>query len=180
MKKILYTLLATASGIVLLFSYRTSTEVVAATSLDGAGTDTTTTTPTATASSSAAASSSTSTDSGTSTTKKSTSSSSAASSSAASKSGLTDGTYTGAAVGTRYGNVQVKVTISGGKITAVDAIDYPNNDRRDQMINSQAIPQLTSEAIAAQSANIDMISGATYTSTGYISSLQDALDQAAQ
>ena len=75
---------------------------------------------------------------------------------------------TGTAVNTRYGPVQVQITVTNGKITAVNAVDYPQNDGRDQQINSYAIPQLNSEALAAQSAKIDMVSGATYTSSGYI------------
>ena len=93
--------------------------------------------------------------------------------------GSTSGTktVTGNAVDTRYGPVQVKITVTNGKITSAEAIDYPQNSPRDQEINSWAIPQLQQETIAASSANIDMLSGATYTSDGYIQSLQSALDQ---
>jgi uncharacterized protein with FMN-binding domain len=101
----------------------------------------------------------------------STSSSSSATASAAK-------TYTGSAADTRYGPVQVQITVKKGKLTAVTAVDYPQGDPRDQEINSYAIPALNSEATSAGNANIDMISGATYTSQGYISSLQSALDQA--
>lgn len=86
-------------------------------------------------------------------------------------------TVTGTAVDTRYGPVQVKVTFEGTKITAIDAIQYPTESGRDQEINSQAIPMLQQEAMASQSAKIDTISGATYTSEGYIQSLQSAIDQ---
>ncbi|MFE4467632.1 FMN-binding protein [Leifsonia sp. NPDC056824] len=86
-------------------------------------------------------------------------------------------TVTGTAVDTRYGPVQVKVTFVGTKITAIDAIQYPTESGRDQEINSQAIPMLQQEAMASQSAKIDTISGATYTSEGYIQSLQSAIDQ---
>ena len=86
-------------------------------------------------------------------------------------------TVTGTAVDTRYGPVQVKVTFEGTKITAVDAIQYPTESGRDQEINSQAIPMLQQEAMSSQSAKIDTISGATYTSEGYIQSLQSAIDQ---
>jgi uncharacterized protein with FMN-binding domain len=86
-------------------------------------------------------------------------------------------TVTGEAADTRYGPVQVKVTVTSGKVTQVDAIDYPQTERRDQEINSYAIPQLNQEALAAGNANIDIISGATYTSDGYIQSLQSALDK---
>ena len=87
-------------------------------------------------------------------------------------------TVTGDAASTRYGPVQVKVTVTNGKVTAVQAIEYPTGSRRDQQINAYAIPALNQEATAAKSANIDMISGATYTSTGYIDSLQSALNKA--
>ena len=87
-------------------------------------------------------------------------------------------TYTGSSVDTQYGPVQVQITVSNGKITAANAIEYPMNGSRDQQINSYAVPQLNSEAVAAQSANIDMVSGASYTSDGYARSLQSALDKA--
>jgi uncharacterized protein with FMN-binding domain len=86
-------------------------------------------------------------------------------------------TVTGTSADTRYGPVQVKITVVDGKITSAQAIDYPQNDPRDQEINSVAIPQLQQETINASSANIDQVSGATYTSQGYIQSLQSALDQ---
>ncbi|GIT79675.1 hypothetical protein LLS1_13440 [Leifsonia sp. LS1] len=84
---------------------------------------------------------------------------------------------TGSAVDTRYGPVQVKVTFSGSTITAIDAVQYPNGSGRDVEVNQQALPVLQQEALASQSANIDTVSGATYTSEGYIQSLQSALDQ---
>ena len=87
-------------------------------------------------------------------------------------------TVTGEAAQTRYGPVQVQITVSGGTVTSVTAVDYPQNDPRDAQINSFAIPQLNQEATAAKSTNIDIVSGATYTSQGYIQSLQSALDQA--
>ena len=85
---------------------------------------------------------------------------------------------TGDSADTRYGPVQVKITVTNGKVTAAQAVDYPMNDPRDQEINSYAIPQLNSEAVAASSAQIDTVSGATYTSEGYVTSLQSALDKA--
>ena len=87
-------------------------------------------------------------------------------------------TVTGAAWPTIYGPVQVQVTVKAGKVTAVQAVEYPQDTPRDYQINSFAVPQLNSEALAAGSANIDAVSGATYTSQGYISSLQSALDKA--
>jgi uncharacterized protein with FMN-binding domain len=87
-------------------------------------------------------------------------------------------TVTGAAADTRYGPVQVQITVTDGTVTDVSAVDYPQNDPRDQQINSFAIPQLNQEATAAKNTNIDFVSGATYTSQGYVQSLQSALDQA--
>jgi uncharacterized protein with FMN-binding domain len=71
----------------------------------------------------------------------------------------------------------VRITLSGSTITAVDTVQPPNGNGRDQEINQQALPILQREALASQSANIDSVSGATYTSEGYIQSLQSALDQ---
>lgn len=86
-------------------------------------------------------------------------------------------TVTGTAADTRYGLVQVKVTFAGTKITAVDTVQYPSESGRDVEINSQALPILQQETLSAQSAHIDTVSGATYTSEGYIQSLQSAIDQ---
>ncbi len=84
----------------------------------------------------------------------------------------------GAGVQTDYGPVQVQITVNGGKITAATAVVYPQQTSRDQRINAQAIPILQSETLAAQSAHIDAVSGASYTSQGYATSLQSALDLA--
>ncbi|MFF4117818.1 FMN-binding protein [Streptomyces sp. NPDC001714] len=106
--------------------------------------------------------------------------SSGSGSSGSGKSGSSTGTktVTGDTVQTRWGPVQVKVTIKNGKITDVTAVQYPSDNPRDQEINDYALPQLRSEALAAQSASIDTVSGATYTSQGYQQSLQSALDSA--
>jgi uncharacterized protein with FMN-binding domain len=87
-------------------------------------------------------------------------------------------TVTGDASNTMYGPVQVQITVKSRKITAVNVVQYPNGTSRDAQINAFAIPELTQETLAANSASIDMVSGATYTSNGYISSLQSALDKA--
>lgn len=88
------------------------------------------------------------------------------------------GTYTGDAVQTRWGTVQVEITVENGKVTTSEAVQYPNENPRDQEINAYAVPQLNAEAVSAQSAKIDAVSGATVTSDGYVQSLQSALDQA--
>jgi len=87
-------------------------------------------------------------------------------------------TVTGDTVQTRWGPVQVRITLKDGRITESAAVVYPSDNPRDQEINSYAIPQLRRETLAAQSARIDSVSGATYTSDGYRQSLQSALDSA--
>lgn len=91
---------------------------------------------------------------------------------------LKDGTYTGAAVSTRWGPVQVRIRVSGGRIASSQAVVYPQENDRDQRINARAIPAYDAAAVAAQSADIDAVSGATVTWTGYTGSLQSALDAA--
>lgn len=153
MKKIASWLFATLGGIVLLFSYKTSTEAVQPTTL-----------PAAPAAQQPAASPQ--------------GASPAGGQAQAPSSGLKDGTYTGARVDTPYGPVQVQVTVAGGAVTGATAVDYPNASGRDQAINGYAIPRLQSESAGTSDGRIDMVTGATYTSDGYIGSLQDALDQA--
>lgn len=87
-------------------------------------------------------------------------------------------TVTGSAVDTMYGPVQVQITVKNGRVTAAQAVQYPQDSARDQEINSYAIPMLNQEAVSAGSAHIDAVSGATYTSGGYVTSLQSALDKA--
>lgn len=150
MRRIALAMMSTISGLVLLFSYHTSTNSQAA----AASTDT-------------GAGSSSGTSSG---------SSSSGSSSSGSSSG--SGSYTGEAVSTRWGIVQVRITVENGKITTSEAIQYPNNNPRDQQINAYAVPILNQQAVQKQSASIDAVSGATVTSNGYVQSLQSAIDQA--
>ncbi|MFD6495275.1 FMN-binding protein [Streptomyces sp. NPDC060188] len=87
-------------------------------------------------------------------------------------------TVTGDTVQTRWGPVKVRITMRNGTITDVTAVTHPSDNPRDQEINSYALPQLRREALAAQNAQIDSVSGATYTSDGYKQSLQSALDSA--
>jgi uncharacterized protein with FMN-binding domain len=87
------------------------------------------------------------------------------------------GTFTGAVVHDPYGQVQVQVTLASGKITNVTALQLPTGGRSG-FISQNVAPVLQSEAISAQSASIDTVSGATYTSQAYAQSLQSALDQA--
>ncbi|MFE1833864.1 FMN-binding protein [Streptomyces sviceus] len=86
-------------------------------------------------------------------------------------------TVTGAVSQTQYGPVQVRITVSGGKITKAEAVQAPKGGTSDQK-TALSVPKLNQEAMAAGSADIDSVSGATYTSEGYKKSLQSALDQA--
>jgi uncharacterized protein with FMN-binding domain len=91
---------------------------------------------------------------------------------------LTDGTFTGKTANTQFGPVQVAVTVASGKITNVKALQLTNYGGRSVQISNYATPILRSEVLKAQSAKVSTVSGATYTSDGYLSSLQSALDKA--
>ncbi|WP_030867530.1 FMN-binding protein [Streptomyces sp. NRRL S-37] len=88
-----------------------------------------------------------------------------------------DGTVTGDAAQTQYGAVQVRLTVSGGKIIKAEAVQAPKGGQSDQ-VTSNSVPRLNRATVTAQSADIDVVSGATYTSGGYKKSLQSALDKA--
>ena len=92
--------------------------------------------------------------------------------------GYKDGSFTGQDAPNQYGDVQVKVIISGGKITDVQALTLPTDRQRSAEISQQAGPLLHDEVVQAQSAQIDILSGATFTSESYAQSVQSALDQA--
>jgi uncharacterized protein with FMN-binding domain len=87
------------------------------------------------------------------------------------------GTVTGDVAQTQYGPVQVRITVSAGKITKAEAVQAPKGGTSDQKTRL-AVPKLNQEAVASGTADIDAVSGATYTSTGYRQSLQSALDRA--
>lgn len=89
-----------------------------------------------------------------------------------------DGTYTGSVADAFYGNIQVEAIIKNGKIVDVQFLQYPNDRENSIAINTQAMPYLKQEAIQAQGANVNIISGATDTSQAFIQSLTDALNQA--
>lgn len=163
MRRITFWFLSTVSVLVLLFSYRTSTMGAQAVGPSISVTQS----DSATGGSAGSVS-------------QPSASPSASSSSQGSSGGSGSGakTYTGAEAQTQWGIVQVSITVSGGKITAVDVPEYPDGNGRDQEINATALPILKQETLAAQSAQIDTVSGATVTSDGYLTSLQSALDQA--
>lgn len=169
MRRIVIAIASTITGLVLLFSWPTSlnrTAALAATPAAGGGGNGTATGTSAGHSNGSGGGNG--------------NGSSSAGSGASSGSGTSTGTttYTGATAQTRYGPVAVQITVTNGKLSDVKATNYPNGSRTDQVINSYAIPQLNAEALQAGSAKIAMVSGATFTSYGYLQSLQDALDQA--
>jgi uncharacterized protein with FMN-binding domain len=88
-----------------------------------------------------------------------------------------DGTATGRAVSTRYGDAQVRVTVKNGKIVKITAVQLQSGDPRSQEISSSAEPTLQQEALSKQTADVDAVSGASYTSASYTQSLQSALDK---
>jgi uncharacterized protein with FMN-binding domain len=89
-----------------------------------------------------------------------------------------NGQYTGGSQDATYGNVQVEATISGGKLTNVQFLTYPQDNQHSSQVSSESMPILTQEAITAQSANVNIVSGATQTSQAFIQSLGSALAQA--
>jgi uncharacterized protein with FMN-binding domain len=156
--------MSTLTVLVLLFGYHTSTSSTAA----AQGGDSSVAAP-------AGGSSSGTSSSGSSSSGSSSSGTSSGSSTGTSGSSTT---VTGSAASTRYGPVQVQITVADGQVTDVQVLEYPDNDGKDRQINARALPILVSETLKAQSSDIDMVSGATYTSDGYVESLQSALDQA--
>ena len=94
------------------------------------------------------------------------------------KTTVTARSVTGTAIDTPYGPVQLRVQLLGTRIVRITPVQLPSGQSRDDEINGYAVPILTSEALRAQSARIDTVSGATYTSDGYAQSLQSALDEA--
>jgi uncharacterized protein with FMN-binding domain len=164
MRRITMWLFSTVAAVVLLFSYRTST-----------GNAVTTTPPVASAPLTTGAAPDPSPSSSSSSSSPS-SSPTPSSSSGSSSSGTK--TYTGSMAQTRWGPVQVSITVTDGKIADVAVPVYPNGNGRDQEINAYALPVLQQETLSAQSAQIDAVSGATVTSDGYVESLQAALDAA--
>lgn len=155
-------IVATIVGVFLLFSFQTPATVPAASRAAVAGSA-----PTPTASGQGGP---TPTPAGT--------SGASASPSPGTTAGYKDGSYTGQDAPNQYGDVQVKVIISGGKITDVQALTLPTDRQRSAEISQQAGPLLHDEVVSAQSAQIDILSGATFTSDSYAQSVQSALDQA--
>jgi uncharacterized protein with FMN-binding domain len=155
MRRVILTVLGTVAGLVALLSFKSHSATPAATPVSA---------PAASTSGGGSGGSGSDSPIG--------SGSFSGSSSAASK------TVTGSAASTIYGPVQVQIVVQDGKVTAARAVVYPEETSMDEQINQFAIPTLSREAVSDDSAKIDMVSGATYTSQGYLSSLQSALDRA--
>jgi uncharacterized protein with FMN-binding domain len=163
MKRIVLWLLSTVSAVVLLFGYHTSTSGPAATAQAPVG-------------ASLATTSTVTTSGGTGGSGGNDNASNNGGSNASASSGAT---VTGRVAQTRWGPVQVQITTDGGgTITDVEVVQYPSGNHEDDQINSYALPILVQSTLDAQSAKIDMVSGATVTSEGYLQSLQSAIDQA--
>lgn len=90
----------------------------------------------------------------------------------------TNGTYTGPVTDAYYGRMQIQAIVRGGKLSAIKVLQYPNDRGTSITINSQALPMLRNEIIAAQSTNVDIISGATLSSDAFLRSLSGALNKA--
>jgi len=166
MRRITLWLLSTVTVLVLLFSYRTSTMGISGSSSTAAVAPADTSGGTTASTGNAGSTGSAATPAP----------SSSSSSTTTASSG--SGTYDGSVEQTRWGPVQVRITVANGKITDVEATTYPDGNQRDIEINDRALPILHDEVLAAQSADINTVSGATVTSDGYITSLQAALDAA--
>ena len=166
MRRIVIAFASTVTGLVLLFAYPTSlnrSTAVAATASAGEGSSVTEESSGSTADDGASGAGA---DDG------------ATSSGESGTTSGVSGTFTGDSVQTRYGAVQVEIVVTDGVVTSADAVSYPSRDRESQQINSWAVPALNDEVVSAQSASISMISGATVTSVGYLTSLQSAFDAA--
>jgi len=168
MKRIVLWFLSTVSAVVLLFGYHTSTSSQLATASGSVGPA-----PTGTTTSGGAGSAGGSGGGATSTKAKKKSAAATAP-----KVATTPTTVTGGVAQTQWGPVQLSLTVAGGKVKAVHVLQRPSGSSMDDEINSYALPVLIRETLSAQSAQIDMVSGATVTSGGYLQSLQSALDQA--
>lgn len=155
MRRIVLWASSTATALVLLFGYHTSTSGVAAVEQQPIGASLSTPAVTTTSGSGG--------------------SGDAGGSGATTTAGTT---VTGDVQQTRWGPVQVQITTDGSVVTAVDVVQYPSGNDKDVEINNYALPILVDETLSAQSADIDMVSGATVTSVGYLDSLQSALDRA--
>jgi uncharacterized protein with FMN-binding domain len=164
MRRAIITMTGTVVGLAALLSFKTHTVTVA---------DTTPAAPPVTASSSPAASNTAAPAASGSAAPAASGSSSAQAAPAAQAARK----ITGAVENTQYGPMQVQLTVTGTKITDATVLQHTDDGAESMQIDGFALPALTKETLAAQSAKIDAVSGASYTSMGYIASLQSAVDQ---
>lgn len=171
MKRIILWFLSTVSAVVLLFGYHTSTssQLATATGTSYSSRSTATTSTPSGGGSPGGAGNDPGGSAGTS--RKS-------AAATAPKASTTASTVTGDVAQTQWGPVQVELTVAAGEVTDVAVLQQPSGNPRDEEINSYALPVLVQETLDAQSTRIDMVSGATVTSVGYLQSLQSALDRA--
>jgi uncharacterized protein with FMN-binding domain len=156
MRRFLIALIGTIAGLAALLSFKSMSSTAGTTSASSAGTTSTSTATSPATKTGSTGSGSTGTKTGSTTT--------------------TGKVVKGAVEESPYGPTQVEVTLDGKKIVAVTVLQHTDDGTMSQQIDSNALPQLTKEALTAQSGNIDAVSGASYTSAGYIKSLQSALD----
>jgi len=169
---------AFASAGILLAGWQAGTQVSGISTVATGTTAAGTTGATGTGTGTAGTGSSTASGSSGTTGSSSTSGTSGSSSSSGSSGSTGSGTYKGTAVQTRFGPVQVQITVANGKITDVTALQLTNADGKSVQISNRAAPLLRSKVLAAQSANVQTVSGATVTSDAYLTSLQAAIDAA--
>lgn len=173
--RLLIALASTAAGLAALLSFKTHSAAGGAVAAQAAGTQgssTSTSAPGGTGSAGTTSNGSGTTSNGSGTRSASSGSRQGTAGSAGTR------TVTGAVENTQYGPMQVQVTLAGRKITGVKVLQETNDGSLSQQIDANAVPQLTKETLAAQSARINAVSGASYTSSGYTQSLQSALDKA--
>lgn len=175
MRRILLAATGTLAAVVAVFLYPTSTNQGVAAEVSTTA-DATTSAATSSATDSSTANSTTSGATDSSTTAPSTDSSSSSADTSTTSSAMADGTYSASST-MRYGTVTVTITVADGQITDASGVQ-DSSDNKSQMIASQAMPTLDSEAVSAQSSSIAMVSHATFTSSAYEQSLQAAIDQA--
>ena len=161
---------STVAGLILLLSFRSHTATPASAGVSAAGTSS--------KSSAGAAGNGSSGGSGGGSMAGSGAAPSASPSAAGGPPGTRAQLVTGEVVNGPYGPSQVAITLSGSKITKVTVLQHTDDGENSQQIDGNALPKLTAETLTAQSAKIDAVSGASYTSAGYIKSLQSALDKA--
>jgi uncharacterized protein with FMN-binding domain len=170
MRRVILALLGTAVGLALLLSYKAHTAGPVTSALSGPDP--------ATALGGSAPGATTAPSTGSGAAANPSASAGASSKSGVSAAGNKSGTYVGDPVSSQFSTIQVEVVVSGGKISDIKLLEDTDEDEHSAQVDGYAVPILRSEALSAQSANVDMVSGATFTSQSYTQSLQSAIDRA--